>query len=369
MQSSASGAFAAIAGAPKAKVVVSASNNFVIAFNTNDGTYGQSQDRWWCCAQSDQTSWTPAVSTLANTGRLVAVEGAIQAALTLGDYVVAYKQRAIFVGIFVGTPVVWQWNLIPGGEAGAVGLEAVCDIGGAHFIVSNDNFWLFDGTRPVPIGTGVVRQWFLNNSNPTYRYRTKAIYDKQNNLVHVCYPSLSSTGTCDATLVYHVLKKQWGRHDVTVEAPLNYISPGVTIDGLNSYSATIDALPNIPFDSQYWVSGGQVPSYFNSSHQLVTLTGTTGASSFVTGDMGDDDAVTMIERARVRFLQTPTTASATGFYKMNEGDNLTTGPTNAINDGKFDLRQSGRFHRIRFDFTGDHKEAAFDAKPVKVGMR
>jgi hypothetical protein len=69
--------------------------------------------------------------------------------LTLGDYVVAYKQRAIFVGVFVGTPVVWQWNLIPGGEAGAVGQEAVCDIGGAHFIVSNDNFWLFDGTRPV----------------------------------------------------------------------------------------------------------------------------------------------------------------------------------------------------------------------------
>jgi hypothetical protein len=170
-------------------------------------------------------------------------------------------------------------------------------------------------------------------------------------------------------LVYHVLKKQWGRHDVTVEAPLNYISPGVTIDGLNAYAATIDTLPNIPLDSQYWISGGQTPSYFNSSHQLVTLTGTTGASSFTTGDMGDDDAVSMIERARVRFLQKPTTANATGFYKMNEGDDLTTGPTNAINDGKFDLRQSGRFHRLRFDFTGDHKEVAFDAKPIKVGMR
>jgi hypothetical protein len=369
MQSSASGAFAAIAGAPKAKIVVSASNNFVIAFNTNDGTFGQSQDRWWCCAQGDQTNWTPAVSTLANTGRLIAIEGAIQAALTLGDYVVAYKQRAVFVGVFAGTPVVWQWNLVPGGECGAVGQEAVCDIGGAHFIVSNDNFWLFDGTRPVPIGTGVVRQWFLNNSSPTYRYRTKAIYDKQNNLVHVSYPSLNSTGSCDATLVFHVLKKQWGRHDVVVEAPLNYIAPGVTIDGLNSYASTIDTLPNIPFDSQYWVSGGQTPAYFDSTHQLVTLTGTTGASSFTTGDTGDDDAVTMIDRARVRFLQSPTTATATGYTKMNEGDSLTVGATNAINDGKFDLRQSGRFHRIRFSFTGDHKESAFDAKPIVVGGR
>lgn len=369
MQSSSAGAFAAIAGAPKAKIVVSASNNFVLAFNTNDGTFGQSPDRWWCCAQSDQTSWTPAVSTLANTGRLVAVEGAIQAALTLGDYVVAYKNRAIFVGSFAGSPVVWQWNLIPGGEAGACGQEAVCDMGGAHFIVSNDNFWLFDGTRPIPIGTGVVRQWFLDNSSPVYRYRTKAIYDKQNNLVRVYYPSLNSTGACDSTLIYHVLKKQWGRNNQTVEAPLNYISPGVTIDGLNSYAATIDTLPNIPFDSQYWLSGGQVASQFNGSHQLVSLSGSTAASSFTTGDMGDDDAVTMIERARIRFEQSPTTAMATGYYKMNEGDGLTTGPTNAINDGKFDIRQSGRFHRIRFDFTGNHKEYAFDAKPVKVGMR
>ncbi|MBT2300364.1 hypothetical protein J7E70_07790 [Variovorax paradoxus] len=369
MQSTSAGAFAAIASAPKAKVVVSASNNFVLAFNTNDGTFGQSPDRWWCCAQSDQTSWTPSVSTGANTGRLVAIEGAIQAALTLGDYVVAYKQRAIFVGIYVGSPVVWQWNLIPGGEAGAVGQEAVCDIGGAHFIVGNDNFWLFDGTRPIPLGTGVNRQWFLNNSSPTYRYRTKAVFDKQNNLVRVNYPSLTSTGTCDACLIFHVGTKHWGRNDVTIEAPLNYIAPGVTIDGLDAYASTIDTLPNIPLDSQYWLSGGQTPAYFNGSHSLVSMNGVSVSSSFTTGDMGDDDTVTVIERARIRFINAPTSATATGQFKFNEGDALQNGPTNAINDGKFDLRQSGRFHRIRFAFTGDHKETAFDAIPRKVGMR
>lgn len=369
MQSSSSGAFAAIATAPKAKIVVSASSNFVLAFNTNDGTYGSSPDRWWCCAQSDQTSWTPSVTTSANTGRLIAVEGAIQAALTLGDYVVAYKQRAIFVGVYAGPPVVWQWNLVPGGEAGAVGQESVCDIGGAHFIVGNDNFWLFDGTRPQPIGTGVVRQWFLNNSSPLYRYRTKAIYDKQSNLVRVFYPSLGSTGSCDACLVYHVTAKKWGRADTTAEAPLNYIAPGVTIDGLNSYASTIDTLPNIPLDSQYWLSGGQTQAYFNASHQLVSLSGVTGASYFTTGDVGDDDTVTVIERFRVRHVMKPTTATASGFYKMNEGDTLTAGPTNSVNDGKFDLRQSGRFHRVRVDMTGDHSETAYDAKPKAVATR
>ncbi len=369
MQSSSSGAFADISGAPKAKIVVSAGNNFVIAFNTVDGTYGTSQDRWWCCAQGDQTNWTPAVTTLATTGRLVAVEGQIQAALTLGDYVVAYKNRAIFLGSFVGTPVVWQWALVPGGEAGAVGQEAVCDIGGVHFIVGTDGFWLFDGTRPVPLGDGEVRQWFLDNSSATYRYRTKVVYDKQHNLVRVFYPSAASTGACDSCLVYHVLKKRWGTDDRTVEAPLAYIAPGVTIDGLDAYASTINALPNIPLDSQFWIVGGQTPAYFNTSHQLVSLSGPSTSSSFTTCDMGDDDVVTDIERFRIRYSQAPTTASATGFYKMNEGDSLTTGPTNAVNDGKFDVRQSGRFHRVRVDMTGDHKETGYDAKLVEAGGR
>ena len=369
MQSSAAGPFGPIAGAPKARIVVSASNNFVLAFNTNDATYGASPDRWWCCAQSNQTDWTPNVSTSANTGRLVAVEGPIQAALTLGDYVVAYKQRAIFVGAYAGPPVVWQWNLIPGGEAGAVGPEAVCDIGGAHFIVGNDNFWLFDGTRPQPIGTGVIRQWFLNNSNPTYRNRTKAIYDKQNGLVRVHYPSPASSGACDRCLAWHVAAKKWGRADAVAEATLNYIAPGVTIDGLNAFASTIDTLPNIPLDSQYWSAGGQAPAYFDAAHQLVSLTGNAGAASFTTGDLGDDDAVTLIERARVRFVQAPQAASATGFTKMNEGDALQGGAAGAINDGKFDLRQSGRFHRVRFDFAGPWRATAFDVRPKVVGQR
>lgn len=369
MQSLAVGAFADIATAPKAKIVVSATNNFVIAFNTSDATYGVSPDRWWCCAQADQTNWTPNISTLATTGRLVAVEGQIQTALTLGDYVVAYKNRAIFLGTFVGSPVVWQWVLIPGGEAGCIGQEAVCDIGGAHFFVGNDNFWLFDGTRPIPIGNGVVRQWFLNNSSPQYRYRTKCVYDRQNNLVRIYFCSSASTGNTDYCLIYHVLQKQWGRADVSIEAPLNYIAPGVTINGLDAFATTIDALPNIPVDSQFWLSGGQSPAYFDATHQLVALNGASVSSSMTTCDVGDDDTVTTVNRVRVRYTSRPTTASATGFFKFNEGDALTTGSTNSINDGKFDIRQSARFHRVRIDMTGDHRETGYDIALQADGMR
>lgn len=369
MQSSNAAAFADIATAPKAKIVVSATNNFVIAFNTSDITYGVSPDRWWCCAQADQTNWTPNISTLATTGRLVAVEGQIQAALTLGDYVIVYKRRAIFVGTFAGSPIVWQFNLVPGGEAGCVGQEAVCDIGGTHFFVGDDNFWLFDGTRPIPVGNGVVRKWFLANSSGQYRYRTKCIYDRQNNLVRIYYPSTVGGGALDSCLVYHVLTKQWGRADVAIEATLNYIAPGVTINGLDTFASTIDTLPNIPVDSQFWLSGGQTTAYFNTAHQLVALNGASASSSFTTCDVGDDDSVSTINRVRVRYTKSPTSATATGLYKFNEGDALQSGPSNAINDGKFDVRQSARFHRVSIAMTGDHKETGYDIALQKDGMR
>lgn len=363
MQSSSTGAFADVPTAPKAKVVVSASNNFVIAFNTNDGTFGVSPDRWWCCAQSNQTDWVPSVATGATTGRLVAKEGAIQAALPLGDYVVAYKSRGVFIGSFVGASNgSWQWTLVPGGECGAVGQEAVCDVGGAHFIVGEDDFWLFDGTRPVPLAEGVIRDWFRRNSSQTFRYRTKCTYDRQRNIVWIAYPSNTSTGACDRTLAYHLGAKKWGCADRELQAALNFISPGVTINGLDAYASTIDGLPAIPFDSQYWLAGGRLYAYFNASNQLVSNNGVTGASSFTTCDMGDDEMVSTLDTFRTRFTLAPTTASATGMWAMNEGETLMVGPSCAMSEGKFDLLQSGRFHRVRLDLTGDHRETAYRPK-------
>lgn len=364
MQQSTAGAFADVPTAPKAKLIVSASNNFVIAFNTNDGTYGVAPDRWWCCAQSDQTNWTPSVATGATTGRLVAREGAIQAALPLGDYVVAYKSRGVFLGSFVGAANgSWQWTLIPGSECGAVGQEAVCDVGGQHFIVGEDDFWLFDGSnRPAALGEGVLRDWFRKNSSQTFRYRTKCTYDRQRNLVWVSYPSTSSTGGCDRTLAIHMGNKHWGAADRVLQAALNFTAPGVTIDGLDVYSSSIDNLPAIPFDSQYWLSGGRLYAYFDSSNQLVSNTGVSSTSSFTTGDMGDDEAVSTMDEFRVRFGKVPATAKATGMWLMNEGEDPTLGPTCWLNEGKFDLMQSGRFHRVRVDLTGDHRETGFRAK-------
>lgn len=361
MQRSTSGAFADISGAPKAEIVFSV-GAFVMALNVNDGA--EKPDGWHCCAAFDETSWTPSTTTQATRGRLVSTPGALTAGARLGEYAVAYKERSIYLGQYVGAPVVWDWIQVPGGEAGCVGKEAICDIGGAHFIVGNDNFWLFDGTRPTPLGDGVIRQWWVDNSSAQYRYKTICTLDQETNRVWVFFVSKNAS-SLDSALVYHIQSKMWGRVSIAIEAAITYTSPSATIDGLTSFSATIDGLPNIPFDSQYWAAGGRALSVFNTAHQLQSLTGQSASSSLTSGVVGDDENLSLLQQIRLRYSMAPTSATVTTEHAMNSGTSFAPGVSGVMNDGKFDTLKSSRWHKARIDFVGPvtvtHMAAKFKA--------
>lgn len=359
--------FADISTAPKAEVVFTV-GAFVMALNVNDGT--EKPDGWHCCAAYDATDWTASVTTQATKGRLVATPGELTAGLSLGEYAVAYKTQSMYLGQYVGSPAVWDWLLVPGGGAGCVGKDAVCDIDGAHFFVGQDNFWIFDGTRPVQVGDNQLRQWFFDNSDPESLYKTKCVYDRQQNRVWIFYPSAGST-TCDSALVYHLVSKQWGRANRSIEAAVNYVNSGVTFDTLSSEAATYDALPAVSYDSQYWLLGGRALAVFNTSHQLQTLTGAPLDCSFTTGDAGDDEAVTLLKQVRLRFGAgyAPTTASCTTYHKMSSGDAYTTGTTSSINDGKFDVLKAARWHKAEISMTGAVRVTGINPTLESAGVR
>jgi hypothetical protein len=366
IQRSTSAEFADVSDAPKADIIFSVGSQ-VMALNYNDGS--DTPDGWYVCAINDDTDWTPSLTTQCAKGRLVSAAGKITAGARLGEYAVAYKQKSMYIGQYVGAPSVWDWTQVPGGEIGCLGKEALCDIGAVHFFIGDDNFWLFDGSRPRPVD-GAPRQWFFDNSSPVYRYKTKCIYDRQNNRVWVFFPSTSSS-VCDRALVFHVKTGKWGRSDRSVEAVLNYIANGVTIDELDDLSTTIDGLPNISLDSQYWLAGGRALSAFNTSHQLQNLTGTSSSSSFTTGDVGDDDMTSLVTRVRLRFHPgyAPSTALVQMFGKFNSGDGYTTGPSSSMVNWKFDVMQEANWHRATVSFTGPVRVTGAKAEFQDAGTR
>lgn len=371
IQYSTSGTFAAVSGAPKARILVSI-ENFVVALNTNDGasssTFGDSPDRWWSCAFQNPMDWVPAVATQCTTGRLVGAPGELTAGAAFGSGLVAYKARSMFLGQYAGPPAVLEFQRIPG-DQGCVGPEAVVDIGGAHVFVGEDNIWLYDGSRPIPIAQGVLRQWFFDDLSAQYKYRTVVAYDRNNGRVWIHYPSTISTGKPDSALVYHLGSKKWGRANRTIEAAMNYVSPGITWDTLSSVGATWDTLPDIPWDSQSWQASGRALSVFDTSHDLKTLTGSGEVSGLTTGDFGSEDTSAFVDRVRLKFFSEPTTATVTGQLRTGLGVTGTAAGAGTMSGSKFDIRQSGKWHRFAFQFTGNVEVCGVDVRAKAAGQR
>jgi len=351
IQKAVSGSFADIAAAPKARIIEQ-SLGFVLAFGTNEVTYGDAPDRWWCSATFDETNWTPAVSTQCTTGRLVGGSGPITAAKRFGDDVIAYKYRAIFVGRYQGPPTVWSFTQASY-DVGCMGPDAVVETPIGHVFVGEDDIYVFDGTVPRSLGNGTVRRWFNANCSPLYRYKTRMLWDRSNSLVWIFFASTSASEP-DSCLVLHVSGQalKWGVADNVCQTALNYVTAAVTYDGGSTIVTTYDSGPAIAFDSAFWVSGSAVPAIIGTDKIVKTLTGTAAASSFTTGDYGDDEGSVECTGVRVRFTTAPTSATLQGFYKTEEGIVASASAAGSKADGKFDIRQSARWHRFQCSMVG-----------------
>ena len=54
------------------------------------------------------------------------------------------------MGTYVGGQTIWAWQETPG--YGVAGLDAVANLGiGGHFCVGEDDIYIFDGSRPMPV--------------------------------------------------------------------------------------------------------------------------------------------------------------------------------------------------------------------------
>ena len=350
--SNSTGVFDNIATAPKAKIIFTVSG-FVMALHYNDGTL--TTDGWYCSGYQDYTVWTTAVATQCDKGRLFGTPGPFTAGIRFGEDALAFKESTIYLGRYQGPPSPWRWTEIPG-QAGCIGQDAVVDVSTDAqpliFFVGKDNFYVYNGARPTPVGVGKVRSWWLSRINQSFAHRTIVSYDRAARNVYIYYPNSTSTGAVNECLVYNVQDDTWGRDDRTVQAAFNYISSGITWDSLGTSYSTWDNLPAIPYDSPFWSAGSPVPAFFNSSNQIFQLTGTGANSAFTTGDFGSNDAVQTCWRVTPNFIVRPTTASMVNSYRMQVGDALLSDASKPYHDNKFDVMRSSRWHRYSFATTG-----------------
>lgn len=354
LQYSSSNLFADISGGPKADIVETV-GQFVFLFNTNESTYGDSPNRWWCSALGDYTNWTPSIATQSATNTLTSVPGKITAGKRFGDSVVVFKQYGMYVGIYSGPPFIWSFQELPTGGIGTFCQESVAQIGTPEqpklFFVGTDNFYLFDGARPIPVGFD-VKTYFFSNLNVSAAEKICILHDRSYARLYIYFPSGSST-VLNNCLVYNYRTGKWGKDPRTIDFAIEFIPGGLTYADLGTYYATYNDLPSAPYSNAF-VSGASIaPAIFNSSHKLQTMNGAASTGFMVTGDYGDDVNEVLLSRVKVKWLTKPTSATMTNYYRQHIGDTLTQDQTVTMSESRFDVLREARWHRAKINTVGD----------------
>lgn len=381
--------FADLTAAPTA-ACIDVVNGFVLLANTEN-----SGDEVYNSAYLDYTDWTVSRATQANSYQLLDIPGSIRGLRKFGNKCVAYKDRGMFLGAYVGSPVVWDWQALPG-EVGCSSQEAVVEIfvngSPAHvfFCAELLDFYLFDGVRPYSIGTP-LRGWFSQQIDPAFKYLVKALHDRQNERVIFFYPTRGDSSINRGVCYYYGQRfgqgGAWGVYDRTIEACVEYLSGAITYDNLGTSlgNPTYDSLPALPYDSPFWLQAQLNPAVFVGKdngflaledgslllredggrfnlevsviHALQTLTGVADESGYTTGFLGDDQQFTYVRSIRPRFDSNMTSSqSQTNYYQdLPDFRGLpSTGDTVSMTDGRFDMHQSSRWQQFKHEYNGDY---------------
>lgn len=340
--------FEDVSAAPAGAVMIT-SDRFVLLFNI--ASYAQ--DAWWCCARDDHTNWSLSPATLCTRGRLVDTDGPITAAGRLGNDIIAFKTNSMYRGRMVDTSEVWQWELTPFTVGCIAPLAVANDRTGLLYFLGTDNLYSYDGAQVQGLMDGILAQSFLTDFQPQNNVDLQPnagpylVFDEARNMIVVSY--LGMTGNC--LLFYHVPTKRWGRaqyssswFDCIFPIRVDYEAVGAAQTG-----AIVGYAPN-----------NQVLGMFKTDHKAYQIKDAYDGSAWpvvpylTIGDIGDDYVDTELISSRLRFTIAPSAGTATGYHRNNLDASLTTAaPVARTSDGKFETRQTDRWHRLKFEFQGD----------------
>lgn len=185
--------------------------NFLVALDI-DGPSGhfESQVKWSHAAEPGTVpaSWTPAADNLAGDAILADTPGPAYMGLPLRGSLLLYKRSGTYAMDFVGGNDVFSIRTLFT-SSGALTRHAACDVNGQHFVVTDGDMILTDGTNRRSVGQARMREYLFNQLDQDNYENLFTIYHRAKGEVWTCFPE-SGSQYCTQALVYDVANDAFG---------------------------------------------------------------------------------------------------------------------------------------------------------------
>ncbi len=154
------------AGAPTLGRVAIIFDNRLVVLGTEDSN---SEVRWTEQGRFDH--WDPGAYPSAGSYLLGDSPDWIQAARRLGEYLIVYKQRSMYIGhrSFIADPAI-IFTPAPGQGIGLAGPMTVGDLGEEHIFLGWDDVYTFSLKFMEPVGTRIKEELFYGNNGVLPEY-------------------------------------------------------------------------------------------------------------------------------------------------------------------------------------------------------
>jgi hypothetical protein len=361
--------FAALGGSPPAFRHAAVVNNFIVT-----GYQAAAQNKVQWSSFNSATSWTAGTN---QSDSEVLPEGGVVTGITGGQYGLIFQENRITRMDYRGGNVVFSFRRIEENR-GAVQGKNVIQVGNMVYYLSEDGFYVTNGTESKPIGANKVDRFFYNDLKFALRDRVRSAYDHENKLVMWSYPSASGTNSNtqnDKIIVYHIASDRWSLVELDHEVIIDYLSPGFTLDDLDDYPAAgtddLDAI-NTSLDSSVFIGGLRTLGVFNTSHKLGAFEGDSLAAVIGTGEteiFGQSRSLV----THVRPLVDTSSATGTVSFRNRVADSVTTSSAASMHaTGTIPFHKSARYFKFNLQIpagTTWSDAQGIDVEAIKEGYR
>jgi len=335
--------FANLAGSPPQARYISIINRFVVLSGLLSSPY---RVQW--SGLNDVTNWTSGVNSsdfqdLADGGIVRGVGG--------GEFGNIYQDTTVRRMTFMpGSAAVFQIQRVAE-DVGMYSAGSLIKAGGRQFFYSTAGFQMIDaGGQLSPIGKERVDRTFLADLDVGNLQLFMGASDPRSSRVYWAYKSVSgSISLFDKILWYDWALDRWGPITISGEFLGSLGRPGMTLEGLDAISSSIDAL--IPSLDSFALAGTPELAMFNSSHVLGFFSGQNLEAKIDTPEHSRQSIEQRPGGIFIRGFRPITDALGTAgtiLYRTKQSDTPTfSSEKTSDTNGNINIRRDTRFVRAR----------------------